>query len=117
MANQYTSYDVVGKKEDISDVISNISPTKTPFQTMIGGDTADNTVFQWQEDSLRDAAANAQVEGFTASADRALPRLRCAATHADHAGHLPGLRLDHDRVKKYGRAKESAYQAGKLPLL
>jgi hypothetical protein len=26
----YTTYDTVGIKEDVSDVISNLSPTKTP---------------------------------------------------------------------------------------
>lgn len=112
MANQYTSYDVVGKKEDISDVISNISPTKTPFQTMIGGDTADNTTFQWQEDSLRDAASNAQVEGFTASATARTPTaMRSNLTQImQDTFQVSG---SNDRVKKYGRAKESAYQAGK----
>ena len=39
----YTAYDVVGKKEDISDVISNISPTDTPFITAIGTDKINNT--------------------------------------------------------------------------
>jgi len=43
---QYTTYDTVGIKEDVSDVISNIAPTKTPFQTMIGSDKTKNRLFQ-----------------------------------------------------------------------
>ncbi|MEX3935072.1 hypothetical protein AB4Y32_25320 [Paraburkholderia phymatum] len=34
-ATAFKTYDQVGIKEDISDVISNISPTTTPFQSMI----------------------------------------------------------------------------------
>jgi hypothetical protein len=34
----YQTYDQVGIAEDISDIISNISPTKTPFSTAIGNE-------------------------------------------------------------------------------
>ena len=30
MANEYTTYDQVGKKEDVSAIITNITPTDTP---------------------------------------------------------------------------------------
>jgi hypothetical protein len=62
----YTAFDMVGKKEDISDAITNISPTDTPFQSMIGSQNVWNITYQWQEDSLIAPAANAQIEGFTA---------------------------------------------------
>ena len=32
---QFTSYDTIGAKEDVSDVITNITPTDTPFQSSI----------------------------------------------------------------------------------
>src|SRR5574337_1051695 len=41
----FTSYDVVGKREDISDIITNISPTKTPFTTLTGQESVHNTVY------------------------------------------------------------------------
>jgi hypothetical protein len=63
----YTTYEQVGKKEDVSDIISNISPTKTPFQSAIGSDKVDNTLFQWQEDSLRSVQDNAKAEGADAA--------------------------------------------------
>ena len=31
----YTTYNQVGKKEDVSDIITNISPFATPMQAMI----------------------------------------------------------------------------------
>lgn len=110
--SQYTSYDVVGKQEDISDIISNITPTKTPFQTSIGNETCDNLLFQWQEDSIRDVAANAQIEGFTAAASARTPTvMRNNVTQIlQDTFQVSGT---NDRVKKYGRAKETAYQASK----
>ena len=41
----FTAYDVVGKKEDISDIITNISPTDTPFISSIGSEKVHNTLF------------------------------------------------------------------------
>lgn len=46
MANTYTVYEVIGKKEDVSDIITNISPTTTPFQSMIGKENVSNVLFQ-----------------------------------------------------------------------
>jgi len=63
----FDTYTLVGAKEDISDVIVNISPTKTPFQSMVGSEKVTQKLFQWQEDSLRAVASNAQIEGFTAA--------------------------------------------------
>ena len=47
------SYTVVGTKEDVSDVITMISPTKTPFLSSIGTRPVHNKIFEWQEDALR----------------------------------------------------------------
>ena len=52
MANEYTSYDVVGAKEDVSSLITMISPTDTPFTSMIKSEKVNARVFEWQEDSL-----------------------------------------------------------------
>jgi Family of unknown function (DUF5309) len=108
----YTTYDTVGIKEDISDVISNISPTKTPFQTMIGKGSTKNRFFQWLEDSLRSVQTNAKIEGFTA-ADATLtpPVLRNNYTQImEKTIKVSGTE---DAVDQYGRAKETAYQLAK----
>lgn len=108
----YQTFQTVGIKEDISDIISNISPTKTPFQTSIGSESIDNTLFQWQEDSLRAVAANNQVEGADATFITAVPtvmrnnRTQIMTEAVQVSGTL-------DRVSKYGRAKEMAYQMAK----
>ena len=108
----YQTFQTVGIKEDISDIISNISPTKTPFQSAIGSETIDNTLFQWQEDSLRAVAATASVEGADASFITAVPTVMRSnrAQIMTEAVQVSGTL---DRVSKYGRAKEMAYQMAK----
>lgn len=48
----YTSYDQVGLAEDVSDIITDITPTDTPFFSMIKSEKVSARVFEWQEDSL-----------------------------------------------------------------
>ncbi len=57
------TYGAVGIREDLSNIIYNISPTDTPFMSSIGKGTAANTLFEWQTDSLVAAAANRRAEG------------------------------------------------------
>ncbi|MEQ1395239.1 DUF5309 family protein, partial [Salmonella enterica] len=59
--SQITTYDQVGLAEDVDDVISNLSPTSTPFISSIGEETAKARVYEWQEDALADPADNARV--------------------------------------------------------
>lgn len=105
------TYDIVGIKEDISDIITNISPTKTPFQSMSGNEGIHNTLHQWQEDSLLAAAANAAVEGADAPTATAQPTVmrnnntQILTKTAKASGTA-------DVVRKYGRDKELSYQLG-----
>lgn len=61
--NTFSSYDQVGIREDLSDVINDFSPTDTPFYSSCAKTTATNTYHEWQTDALRSSAANAHVEG------------------------------------------------------
>jgi hypothetical protein len=109
---QYTSYDQVGAKEDVSDIISNLTPTKTPFQSMIGSETTHNTIFQWQEDELRAVQANAQIEGFTAT-DATLTPTVMRSNYTQILEKTIKVAGSADKRDTYGRAKESAYQMAK----
>jgi hypothetical protein len=112
MGTQFQSYDVVGKKEDVSDIITNITPTKAPFTSLTKQETVHNTLFQWQEDKLRDPAANANAEGFTAS-----PTARAPTVMRNNVTQIMQDTFEvsgtNDAVSKYGRGKESAREAGK----
>jgi Family of unknown function (DUF5309) len=108
----FTSYDAVGIKEDISDIITNISPTKTPFQSAIGNEKVTQKVFQWQEDTLRVVQTNANAEGFDASFITVTPTVMRSNTTQifAEASQVSGTM---DVTSTYGRAKESAYQLAK----
>lgn len=108
----YSSYETVGAKEDISNVISNISPTKTPFQSMIGTDKVTQKLFQWQEDSLRAVTDNGAAEGADGTDITATPTvLRNNVTQilTETIKVSDGV----DETDFYGRSKETAYQLGK----
>jgi len=106
-----SSYDQVGVKEDISDIITNISPTKTPFQTMIGSEGVHQRTHQWQEDSLIAAGANAAVEGADApTAVQNATVMRSNTTQIlTKTAKVTGTA---DVTKTYGRDRELAYQLG-----
>ena len=59
--NTYDSYDQTGIREDLSDVIHDISPTETPFYSGAAKTSASNTYHEWQTDALRSSAANAHI--------------------------------------------------------
>jgi len=63
LSNTFETYDAVGNREDLQNVIYNITPTDTPFMSSIGTGTATFTKHEWQTDSLASPAANAQAEG------------------------------------------------------
>jgi len=108
----YTSYDQVGKAEDVSDIITDITPTDTPFFSMIKSEKVAARVFEWQEDSLAAAANNAQVEGaaFTAGT---LTATTMRTNNTQILSKVFEVSATADAVKTYGRAKETAYQMSK----
>lgn len=112
MATHFKTYDQVGKKEDISDVISNIAPTATPFQSLIGQESVNNTVYQWQEDDLAAVAANAVVEGADGS-DADLTATTMRSNYTQIMAKTIKVSATADAVSTYGRAKETAYQLSK----
>lgn len=67
-ANTRTTYGAVGIREDLSNIIYNISPEDTPFMSGIGKSSCDNTYFEWQIDALADPTPNRQIEGDDATA-------------------------------------------------
>lgn len=108
----YTTYDQVGKAEDVSEIISNISPTRTPFQASLKTEKISARSFDWQEDSLRAVQTNAQVEGFTAS-DATLSATTLRSNVAQILEKTIKVSATADVIKTYGRAKETAYQLSK----
>ena len=61
--NTVETYNRVGIREDLADVIYNITPSEVPFMSNAAKGTASQTLYEWQTDSLEAAAANSQKEG------------------------------------------------------
>ena len=108
----YTTYDEVGVKEDIADIITNISPTKTPFQMVLKSEKVHQPHHQWQEDALDAAADNTNVEGADApAASQTATTLR--GNYTQILVKTVKVSGTADVTQAYGRAKESAYQMSK----
>jgi hypothetical protein len=108
----FQTYETVGIKEDISEIISNITPTKTPFQSAIGNEKTTQTVFQWQQDSLRAVAAAPVLEGADGSDVSVTPTVMKTNTTQIFAETVK-VSGTLDATSTYGRARESAYQLAK----
>ena len=68
-SNTRETYGAIGIREDLSNIIYNISPEETPFMSNIGKSSCDNTYFEWQTDALASASTSNRVaEGDDASA-------------------------------------------------
>jgi len=65
--NLYTTDKTIGNREDLTDILTNISPTETPFISSIGRVSARSVLHEWQTDTLSDVATNSQDEGFSAT--------------------------------------------------
>jgi hypothetical protein len=109
----YQTYTAIGQREDLSDVIYNISPTDTPLMSSIGKTKATATYHEWQTDSLAAAALGGAVEGADASSITASPTTRIGnrtqifTKSVAVAGTL-------EAIDKAGRKSEKAYQLAKV---
>lgn len=63
VTNTFQSTSAVGNREELSDIVSRITPEDTPMYSRMGKGKATSTSPQWEIDQLRAPAANAQLEG------------------------------------------------------
>jgi len=112
-SNTLDSYDVKGIREDLENVIYDISPEETPFYSSLKKVKASNTYHEWQTDSLRSSAANAHIEGddTVGEARTATTRLGNYTQIFKNAVIIPDT---DEGLDKAGRAAEMAYQVLKI---
>jgi hypothetical protein len=109
----YDRYTAVGAREDLTDVIYDISPTDTPIMSSIGKTKATSVNHEWQTDSLAAATtSNALVEGATASEATLSPTVRLGnlTQIVGKTVMVSGTLLASDLA---GRKSEMAYQLAK----
>ena len=111
--NTFDTYDSIGEREDLSDVIYNISPTDTPFLSSAAKTSSTAVLHEWQTDALASAStSNAVIEGDEATLDAvtATTRLSNSCQIMDKTVVITGTQ---EAVDKAGRASELAYQIAK----
>ena len=110
--NTRLTFNAIGIREDLSNIIYNISPMDTPFLNGCGRGSCDNTNFEWQTDELATPAANRQLEGddYASTAATEPRRLsnytQISATQVQSSGTS-------EAVDFAGRKSTQAYQLAK----
>jgi Family of unknown function (DUF5309) len=117
MATNQNTYNAVGNREDLSDVIYDISPTTTPFLSGVAHTTATATNHEWQTDSIGTASAsNAVVEGADATHTAAVPSVRLGNL-TQISDKVPSVTRTQRKVDSAGRGDELDYQIMKFSKL
>jgi hypothetical protein len=108
-SNAFATYAAVGRREDLSDIISNISPTLTPFYSRIKASEVSGTYTEWQTDALDTPGVNANIEGDTATAAAVTATTR-VGNYTQIVNKKFRVTETHEAVAKAGRASELSYQ-------
>ena len=115
VANTFTRYSAVGIREDLSNVIYNISPEETPFISNIGRESVKNTYFEWQTDSLAAASAsNAALEGDDVASFTAVNPTSRIGNYTQISTKNVVISGTLEALDKAGRRSELTYQLAKL---
>lgn len=111
--NTFDTYDAIGNREDLADIIYDISPTETPFVNGVGVSVATAVLHEWQTDALAAADGdNAHVEGDDIDATAADPTVR-ENNRTQISRKSVTISGTQEAVDKAGRASEMAYQIAK----
>jgi hypothetical protein len=110
--NTFDSYDSIGNREDLSDVIYNISPTETPFLSACEKTKATAVYHEWQTDSLAAVSDNKNIEGDDSTADSLSPTVRLG-NYCQISDKVVVVSGTQEAILKAGRKSELAYQIAK----
>lgn len=101
-SNTHSTYDHIGRREDLSDIIYDVSPTDTPFLSAIPKVKASSTKHEWLTRALAAASgSNANIEGDDATTDAANANVR-----------LDNITQILDKVARVSGTQEAVNNAG-----
>jgi hypothetical protein len=109
-SNTLTSFSAVGNREDLADIIYDISPAETPFLSAIPKTKATGVKHEWQTHSLTAASGtNKVLEGDDATTDASTTTARVYNYRqiSDKVARVTGTQ---EVVNKAGRRSEMAFQ-------
>ena len=104
--NTATTYAQVGIREELDNVIYDITPAETPFLSSIAQETVGSTLFEWQTHSLNAVSKTGALDG-----DDAPKNAYVATTKLTNYTHI---RTRDARVSGSGRAVDTAGRADDL---
>ena len=117
--NTFVSTAAIGNREDLTDIIDMITPSETPFYSMIGKSKASGTLHEWQTQALRAGKQNAQAEGDDTTATAVTPQIRLGnyTQILKEAASVSGTQESVDKAgKKSEMAKQMALKSAEMKL-
>lgn len=115
VTNTFTRYSAIGIREDLSNVIYNISPEETPFISNVSRENVKNTYFEWQTDALAAASSsNAALEGDDISSFQAVTPTARVGNYTQISTKNVIISGTLEAVDKAGRRSELTYQLAKM---
>ena len=109
VTNAFDTYSATSDREDLSNIIYNISPMQTPFMSSIGKRSINNVVFDWQTEVLATPVSTGELEGFelSRSASVATTRVSNVAMISKRDATVSGSQESSDPA---GKRSEMAHQ-------
>jgi hypothetical protein len=112
--NLFDRYDgTKAVREDLANIIYNISPEDTPFMSSVGRENVSNTYYEWQTDALAAAStSNAAIEGDEATLDARAATNR-VGNYTQISRKVIGVSGTVEAVDKAGMKSYLAYEMAK----
>src|SRR5690242_5494101 len=114
ISNTTDTFSIKGIREELSNVIYNISPEDTPFMSNAGRESVENTLYEWQRDVLAAAVStNAQIQGDDITSADAVTATVRMGNRTQISRKVLTVADTVEAVSKAGRKSELAYQITK----
>lgn len=107
-----TTYNTTGSREDLINVIVNISPEETPMLSSFAKRKATNTLHEWLTDTLDTAGTNTVIEGSDATSSTPVQRTRLT-NYCQINRKVPQVSDTLEAVTLAGVESEYEYQVAK----
>ena len=111
-ANTVTAHAAIGNREDLVNIIYDISPMDTPFLSEASKNKAKAVYHEWQTDALEAAGSNRQIEGDDATANTFVATTR-VGNYCQISRKTVSVSGTQRSVDSAGRADEFALQVAK----
>jgi len=110
-----STFDLKGIREDLTNVIWNVSPMDTPFTTRAQRAKATSTKHEWQTDALASAStSNAQIQGDDIASTTAVVATTRLGNNTQISRKTVTIAGTIEAVIKAGRGSGLSYQIAKL---